>query len=78
MHQQSYLDIVKRLEHLLQCCKEFGQAGMQDDHRRPLGIAAPQLLDEVVEAFLCTAHNDMARQVCNLLGSSDLQRQQHL
>ena len=51
---------------------------MQDDHRRPLGIAAPQLLDEVVEAFLCTAHNDMARQVCNLLGSSDLQRQQHL
>lgn len=68
-----YLYKVQGLEHGLQDRPGLGQLGVQDDNRGVHGVAAPQLLYEVVEAFLGPTHYHMIRQLSNLLSTTHLQ-----
>ena len=67
-----YLNKVQGLEKGLQQGPGLRRSGVQDDYRGPHGVTAPQLLYEVVEAFLRPTHYHMVCQLSNLVGAAHL------
>lgn len=63
---------VQGVEHGLQDRPGLGQLGVQDDDGGPQGVAAVQLLYEVMEAFLSPTHYHMIPQLSNLFSATYL------